>query len=130
MPTLHLYNYYHMKTPVIKLHIHNRDHFFIVDTGASHSVIIPELIPSLSDNQLKNIINGHAFGIGGPVQGALLPLKFRLLGVTLAEIRVLNAPATAFSQQMRISGLLGNDLLSQFSTVTIDYRKHVIKFEV
>ena len=117
--------------PIIKMMIHSQWMHFIVDTGAMASLVSPAVIGNRS---LKRIATANCSGLGDKVEGLpVLAAQFNLLGVTIAALTV----TTKFGHKgelnghdygVPIHGLIGQDVLGQFSSYSIDNKKQRITF--
>lgn len=125
MPTLRMVPPYHL--PVVELTISGKQHFFIIDTGAQMSVFKAGLFLTT-----KEIIEAEPIeheGIGGVGNGTYHPRKtFRFIGVTTEGMHFTTSLGTLF--RGTISGLIGQDILQKFKTVTFDNANHTVRFEL
>lgn len=124
MPTYKLHQDH--QRPVITLHINKQPHLFLIDTGATHTMLSPSLIPDLSQDQRQTIQAIPADGLGGTVGVCRIAVRFNLLGVSLHEV-IFTEEA---GDRRRVSGLIGQDVLQKFSRVIIDNRQKTICFEL
>jgi hypothetical protein len=116
----------HNSLVIVRVHMDGRgDEPMVLDTGAE-----------------KTIINGNLLGIraeplaeGAYRKGYRTPaLPEVYTGISLARgtlIRVYAADMTALQKRIGypIQGIVGQDMLSQFKAVRIDYRNHTVDFE-
>lgn len=119
------------QNPLILLPVHVNDkgpYEFILDTGASHSLLSPELAEILG---VKPEIEKEAMGAGGPVKLGLAHVASIAVGATrqsnvqIAITDELKRIGKAI--QHRIDGDLGFDFLKDFRLV-IDYRACTLCF--
>lgn len=115
--------------PVIKMKIAGEWMHFIIDTGAMSSLISPQVI---ANRKLKQIAVAQTSGIG---PGEVIPVykaEFNLLGITVDSVVVSTIFGNSFTKGhhygMVIHGLIGQDVLSKFSSFTIDNQKQRITF--
>lgn len=131
MPTLQLIPN-RCSLTIIQLVINNIKHNFIVDTGATSSCIVPELLPALSPEQLSNTSQTYHIDAGGAKRVEReIPCQFRFAGVCLSYI-IVSQIGHNLSNTVGIplSGLIGQDLLRMFKRVIIDYTRNTIEFIV
>ena len=112
----------------IKLRIRNKCYHFIVDTGATQSTIIRELIPEGS----KIVKRGLCSGAGGVFSASLYRINgLNIEGVKISEFLADDSiTAMSIAHGVTFGGLLGIDFLSCFKSVTFDYGKRIIEFKL
>jgi predicted aspartyl protease len=97
---------------------------FLLDTGASHSCITPQLVERLG---LESRGQTTALGAGGELSLSLTEIA--TLRVGAAEVHGLTVAIVDVSHVAklvrRIDGVVGNDFLRRF-VVTLDYRKNKV----
>src|ERR1700747_3721549 len=126
MPTLRL-----VATPtrrsIIELCINGSNYRFLIDTGATHTILSPVLIPTLSNSQkaTSRILTAHDFG--GITHGEMLDVRFNFVGVYITSVVFHLQTKKIFDQT---PGLIGQDILQQFKSVTFDNVRRVVRFEV
>jgi len=103
----------------LEMKIKGENHIFLLDTGAEGTLLTPELIKEFPVH--KMLISG---GVGGSNLSHTVLISFNLLGKTVREI----GQATfleGLSKELgfKVSGLIGQDLLRQFLSYTIDNKK-------
>jgi aspartyl protease len=126
MPTLQLISTT-CNTPVIELTIAGAKHRFIIDTGATSTILCHKLVNKFKFNIIES---GVMLGVGKDTPEILrLDLKFNFVGVCLSRV-VVSDRVQYFRMQLpfRVSGLIGQDILSQFSQVCFDYKNKVVRF--
>jgi hypothetical protein len=131
MPTLKLVPTRHISTPVIELLFFGERHKFIVDTGASNSVISYALFNKfpLTEAHYKSIECGKLFGSAGHRKTMLVPFTIRILGKPTDCVSVGYFLDEWHKETGLIfSGLLGQDIMTQFKKVCIDYEVGTISF--
>ena len=102
-----------------KVVIHGRPFAFLIDTGASITLVNPTIARRL---HLKTVGKPHTFcGVTGCAQARRVRLnRWSIGGQPLPNVVVSSSPITGASGFG--FGLLGSDVLSQFGSVTINYR--------
>jgi predicted aspartyl protease len=102
-----------------KVIIHGRAFAFVIDTGASVTLVNPTLAERL---HLKTVGQPHRFcGVTGCATARRVRLaNWSIRGQPLPNVVVASSPITGASGFG--FGLLGSDVLSTFGSVTIDYR--------
>jgi predicted aspartyl protease len=97
---------------------------FLLDTGASHSCITPQLVEHLG---LRSKGETTALGAGGEL--SLQLTRIETLQVGAAQVHGLTVAIVDVSHVAklvrRIDGVVGNDFLRRF-VVTIDYRRNKV----
>lgn len=126
MPTLQLVRS-NTNRPVITLRINNHDYRFLIDTGATHTVLDPSLLPDLNATQVASRRQLSCYTVGGRVEADYVSVRFRFAGAELQR--------TVFDRRIcekndSTIGLIGQDILQQFKSVTFDNVRHVVKFEL
>jgi hypothetical protein len=108
---------------LVQATINGKQATLILDSGAQHLVITPELANGL--RPLGKVEHG---GIGGKTKSSVVAVQIRLGGVTfpycLAETDDLRAVNSSLG--VKIDGLIGESVLSRFKTITIDYTNHMV----
>jgi predicted aspartyl protease len=98
---------------------------FLLDTGASHSCVSPQLAERLG---LARRGRATALGAGGALELRLAAVESLRVGP--AEVKALTVAIVDIAhveQLVRgLDGVLGNDFLRRF-VVTLDYRKGTVK---
>ena len=102
-----------------KVIIHGRAFAFVIDTGASVTLVNPTLAERL---HLKTVGQPHRVcGVTGCATARRVRLaNWSIRGQPLPNVVVASSPITGASGFG--FGLLGSDVLSTFGSVTIDYR--------
>jgi predicted aspartyl protease len=112
---------------VIPVSIHGHGPYpFIVDTGASQSLVAPALVERLG---LPRSPQGATVqGVGGAVNVDRIVIdRWRAAGLRLPAQRIVTIDGPAGPTKGGVAGLLGSDVLSTFGRVTIDYRRGVLE---
>lgn len=115
----------------VEANVNGKRGSFIVDTGASSSLISYRLA-GLGKYPLPKMKNaGTPGGEGFSGQAFAVKADFVFVGVTIKELPVYagNVDALAERTGEKCDGLIGQDILRHFKSVKIDYRKQVIEFE-
>jgi predicted aspartyl protease len=101
-----------------KVIIHGRAFPFLVDTGASTTLVNPRLARRL---HLKTVGKKHTFcGVTGCATARRVRLsRWNISGVPLPSVVASSAPIVGTNGFG--FGLLGSDVLSKFGSVTINY---------
>ena len=100
---------------------------FIVDTGASHSVIQKSVARQLGLPQLEGKIETIGVQSVGEARRVMLD-RWRVGDIDLPGLIVSEIDMPAVSREYRLDGLLGSDVLSRFGAVLIDYDGQVLEF--
>jgi predicted aspartyl protease len=102
-----------------KVIIHGRPFAFLIDTGASTTLVNPTIARRL---HLKTVGRRHTFcGVTGCATARRVRLsRWNISGVPLPSVVASSAPIVGTGGFG--FGLLGSDVLSQFGAVTINYR--------
>ena len=101
---------------------------FIVDTGASNTVIDKRRIDASVEGDVREAFGTSACGAGGSVEAEMTIVKSLAVGgATVSDLPVAGIDLSGISEKIgaAIAGILGYDFLSQFR-VTIDYREETI----
>jgi hypothetical protein len=128
MPTLQILPT-RCKTPVVKLTIKGLDYFFIVDTGATHTIIEVDLADSFKYD-FASARAGKMTGVGQDRPVVLrVGLTFNFLNVSINPIVISNRmKQLKLDLPVEVSGLIGQDILSQFKQVIFDYSRQTVSF--
>lgn len=115
------------KRPIITLRINGHEYRFLIDTGATHTVLHPSLLPDLNTTQVASRRQIDCHTVGNKVSIDFIAVVFRFAGVSI--------PQTMFNQYAgenidHTHGLIGQDILQQFKSVTFDNVRRVVKFEL
>ncbi len=114
----------------VDAHVNQQDSFqFILDTGASHTVISPNLAMQMG---IEGDNSAAAMGAGGAVQNSIANIASLSVGhVCVEKMMVLIADIFSGLGQAvgsEIDGILGYDFLNQFKLV-IDFPQQLLRFE-
>lgn len=99
---------------------------FLLDTGSTHSAIVPALARAL---QARAVARAPVSASGGTIECLVVALADVAVGpVSLDELAATQLPATtAATLGPGIQGILGQDFLARFS-FTIDYQRRQIRW--
>lgn len=117
------------RTPVVELRILGQPHRFILDTGATITILCHKLLDNFKYTMTHS---GIMYGIGKDCPQVLrVSVQFNIFGTSLSSV-VMSDRMENIKQSLpfSISGLIGQDILSQFEEVTFNYRKNVVKFSL
>ena len=104
----------------------NRDFKFILDTGATTSVIDKSVANFLKLN-LHKAETQQLATIGGKINANVIKLpKINLLGKDFINFKV-DIVDLPFQITLFADGLIGFDFLSKFSEIKIDFKKQIIE---
>ena len=108
---------------LVEATINGKQATLILDSGAQNLTITLELASGL-----RPLGKVEHHGIGGNTESTVVAVQIRLGGVIfpycLAETQDLRAVSSSLG--VKIDGLIGESVLSQFKTVTIDYTNHTV----
>jgi predicted aspartyl protease len=112
---------------VANVHIQGHTYRFVVDTGASGSIVDASVARKLG---LKKAGRPQAFqGVG--CSGSATPVKikdWRIGAVDLPALTIASADTGLAKPGIKLAGLLGSDVLQTFGKVSIDYRGSQLAF--
>ncbi len=103
---------------------------FVLDTGAARTVVSPAVVGGLAGFNLKaSKFRAKGPGLAGEATWETVN-SLRLGKKTWYDQRivVMNLDAVSKVYDRRIDGLLGQDLLSEFGSVLIDFKNRKISF--
>ncbi len=107
--------------------VNGRPANLIVDTGAENTVVSPELAGMHETDLAKARFRSGAPGFGGEAMVDEAEVKLtsdRRIRLTVWVMRMENVSKT---YGVKVDGLVGQDLLSRYGTVAIDYRNKKIR---
>jgi predicted aspartyl protease len=116
---------------VVEVSVQGKTRHFLLDTGAGLSVLSPDTAGWSPVDVIKAVSSRSAVGLDGATHSmgsttATLELGQTMI-VTPAAVADLNALSKALN--IKLDGILGQDVLSQFSLVTIDYKNKQLIFK-
>jgi predicted aspartyl protease len=117
---------------VVDVIVGGKTRHFLVDTGASMTVLSLDVAGwSLADLR-KGVLRRSAVGIDGSSHAmgkstAALEIARKLI-VTPVGVTDLGPLSKALN--VKLDGILGQDVLSQFGSVTVDYKNRQLIFEM
>ena len=97
---------------------------FILDTGASNTVIDKRAADQSAVEGVEQVVGCGGVGAGGDVEAVMATVKSLAVGdATVSDLRVAGIDLDGINEKIgaRVAGILGYDFLSRFR-VTIDYR--------
>ncbi len=99
---------------------------FLLDTGASHSCVSPQLVDRLG---LVSRGNATALGAGGTMSLSIVRIAtLELAGIVVKRLTVAVVNVDHVVKLTRhIDGVVGNDFLKRF-VVTLDYKQSKVSF--
>lgn len=119
-----------LKMPVISLRIAAKTHYFVIDTGAETSHFSTEFLEKDFVSKYT-LMNSHCVGAGGKEQTVIVQARFNILEKAINHFAIAKSVnGLAAFAGFPISGLIGEDILSQFYSVEICYARGVIKFNL
>lgn len=128
MPAINLERH-HNNVPFIKLRVNGEqeERLFMIDTGADMSLLDNALIDHLETRR-----RGTVEGANGRTEGSSVHCTFNLLHKKLTELMRPGDNLLRLSHSLgrKLSGILGMDLLQQFSSFTIDNKNQKFRFEL
>lgn len=118
--------------PIVEMKIAGRPHLFIVDTGAMITVLTKRLFGLLSEQQLKTMIDYSVGGVGETsAPSYAVKIKCTFIGVTIPFVTfVPSLDRFEESTGMQIGGIIGQDILTQFSSIEFDNAAGVVRFKL
>lgn len=121
MPTLRLVPHGYSLLPMIELTINKTVRRFLIDTGCEYSAFCPSLVPMIPTNSRETRI----LGIGGTVTNYIISTRFNFCGVTIRDITIDTSQTLIM---LKVDGIIGQDILRQFTSYEINNRESWIKF--
>lgn len=108
---------------MVSARINSQEATFLLDTGAQRTIITPQL-SGLSPVELANSpqIKIDSPTLAGSSIVPVVSVRFGI-GNTLLTTRVI------VTSIRKYDGIIGNDVLSQFKTITIDHKHHTLILE-
>lgn len=106
-----------------RVRIHGQLFPFLIDTGASKSLLTPAIVRRL---HLKSVGKPHKFcGVAACTTARKVRLsRWSIGGVVLPTVTAVSSPLAGTGNVG--AGLLGSDVLSKFGSVTIDYKNGLL----
>lgn len=127
MPTLKLIPN-RCDVPVVMLRIAGVEYNFLIDTGATRSLLAPELVSVLVPRrETRHTIHG-----GTQITCHEVKQGFRFAGAMLYSIDCRNTDylSQMFNLHTKCGGIIGCDILRQFANVVFDYKTNTVRFEL
>jgi hypothetical protein len=115
---------------LLELVVNGKDCTFILDTGAARTVVSPSVLGGLTEFELKlSRFRSRGPGFSGEATwGRVDSLRVGKQVWYDRQVVVMNLKEISRVYNRRIDGLLGQDLLSEFDSVVIDFKKKKIRF--
>ncbi|CAN5493339.1 hypothetical protein BH11BAC2_BH11BAC2_14450 [soil metagenome] len=119
---------------LVKLYLNGRKALFVVDTGASQTVLDTKRFPHFMPKSLKQKLNAVTAGIGSAdVESHYSIIKsFRLGDLTLRNFDLILLDLAIVNNSYKtmgfepVDGILGSDLLQLYNGV-VDFKKSILK---
>jgi predicted aspartyl protease len=112
---------------VVEVEVNGRRANLLVDTGADHTVLSPEIV-GLSDLDLTlGKFSSNAPGFGGEALVRIAEVKLTTEQKFRINASVMKLETVSQRYGVKIDGLLGQDILSRCGRVSIDYRTKTIQ---
>lgn len=108
---------------LITAQVNHRCATLIVDTGSSHTILSPALLQVYPQSLEQAPVPAKGSGLVGTAGWAKATVEIG--AVTWSDRRILvmsDFPEMSNSMKQKIDGILGQDLLREFSVVVIDYK--------
>jgi len=108
---------------LVHVRINGGEYLMLLDTGAQHTIV-----GQLNQNKGKNRSKDTNAGLLLNASGIKATIEFK--GMPIIKTHILEANLEDFGKRFgdaRVNGILGQDLLSLFSYVRIDYKAHQIE---
>lgn len=118
--------------PIIELLISGAKHYFVVDTGAMETILSMRLaLLYLTESQIQSRKERDIRGLGGSTESFAAHIKCTFVGVTLPFATFVDTRifGNDFIPNFIISGIIGQDILQQFSAVEFDFKMKVVRFK-
>lgn len=118
------------KAILVEVQVNGKDRIFVFDTGAARTVVSPRVLGGLAEFELKmSRFRSREPGLKGEAMWEQVR-SFRLGRQVWYDLRVvvMNLEEVSRIYGRPIDGLLGQDLLSEFESVTIDFRNKKVIF--
>lgn len=115
---------------LLQVVVNGKECTFLLDTGAAHTVVSPDVFGGLTEFELTM----SRFRSQGPgFSGEAIWRRVSSLRVGKKvwydrPVAVMNLKEASQVYARRIDGLLGQDLLSEFDSVVIDFKQKKIRF--
>lgn len=108
----------------IEVKINGYKRILLVDTGASRTVFFPQVTDGAMIRHDVPIA-----GIGSNIAGALFKFKFEVGSKSFEDNIIVLNDTLSERFKTHIDGILGQDVLSSFSRITIDYKNKKLILE-
>ena len=124
---------FHVKHSLILLEaeINGKPRVMVLDTGAQSTIVDVSALGSVQQFDLEHAhVNGNTAGSHGETEASTVDLKLGEKKWSDRVVGVMNLSEVSKRFGVQIDGLLGQDVLQEFSAVRIDYKKHVVELEL
>ena len=124
---------FHVKHSLILLEaeINDKPRMLILDTGAQSTIVDVSALGSVQRFDLEHAhVNGNTAGSHGETEASTVDLKLGEKKWSDRVVGVMNLSEVSKRFGVPIDGLLGQDVLQEFSAIRIDYKKHVVELEL
>ena len=113
---------------LLHVNIDDKPALLIVDTGASHIVVRPEILGIKRSELSPSHVGPSGAGFTGDAIGREIRLQVGSREWPKARVAVMDLSQVVSGYQENIDGLLGLDFFREFSSVTINVKEKTIVF--
>lgn len=113
---------------LLHVNINDKPALLIVDTGASHIVVRPEILGIKRSELSPSHVGPSGAGFTGDAIGREIRLQVGSREWPKARVAVMDLSQVVSGYQEKIDGLLGLDFFREFSSVTISVKEKTIVF--
>ncbi len=106
---------------LVTVEINSRSYDLLLDTGSEFTVLAPE-VAGMSMVDLKKASFSSGPGMSGEAVWFRADLRLGSTRLDQRPVVVMNLERVSKVYGRKISGLVGQDILSQFSSVTLDFK--------
>lgn len=124
MPTLKLIPN-RCDVPVVILRIANINYHFLIDTGATRTIVRSQFLTAETPTQ-SSYHRTH----NGIIRSIIAKHQFRFAGVLLHTVDVFDLDYLNELLPTPVGGIIGQDILRQFASVVFDYKRQTVTFSV
>lgn len=118
------------KAILVEVRVSGKAHTFLLDTGAARTVVSPDVLGRVAEFDLK-LSRFRSRGPGFSGEATWERVDSLRLGQQVwhdLPVVVMNLKEISQVYGRQIDGLLGQDLLSEFRSVTIDFAEKKVRF--
>jgi predicted aspartyl protease len=114
---------------VVQARVNGSQVALLLDTGATRTIVSARVYGNVPFHLRTIERTSHSAGIVG--DSVILPVNLQLANHTWAgqHVAIMNLDGLSQVLGVQFDGLLGQDVLSEFHSVRIDYHAHIIEFE-